>query len=75
MAGAILGVSKAEIGHRITSQAPTSRLKVKVPVYLGYFTAWQNEEGEITFYDDVYGRDTNLLKALESVRNTRNAGA
>lgn len=74
MAGAILGVSKAEIGNRIANGAPTSRLKVKVPVYLGYFTAWQDEQGAIAFYDDIYGRDANVLKALESVRKVRNSG-
>jgi len=39
-------------------------LKKKIPVYLGYFTAWVNEAGDINFYDDVYKRDDRLYKLL-----------
>jgi L,D-transpeptidase YcbB len=39
-------------------------LKEKIPVYIGYFTAWVNEKGEISFYNDVYKRDENLFKLL-----------
>jgi murein L,D-transpeptidase YcbB/YkuD len=39
-------------------------LKEKIPVYIGYFTAWVNEKGEISFYKDVYKRDENLFKLL-----------
>lgn len=42
----------------------TCVLKNKIPVYLGYFTAWVNAEGEINFYEDIYGRDDNLAKLL-----------
>jgi len=42
----------------------TCVLKNKIPVYLGYFTAWVNAEGEINFYDDIYGRDDNLANLL-----------
>lgn len=36
------------------------RLKNSIPVYIGYFTAWVNDEGEIQFFDDVYKRDNRL---------------
>lgn len=39
-------------------------LKNKIPVYIGYFTAWVNEQGEICFFDDVYERDERLSKLL-----------
>jgi len=42
----------------------TCILKTKIPVYIGYFTAWVNEQGEINFYDDIYERDENLFKLL-----------
>jgi len=42
----------------------TCVLKNKIPVYLGYFTAWVNPQGEINFYEDIYGRDENLAKLL-----------
>jgi murein L,D-transpeptidase YcbB/YkuD len=39
-------------------------LKNKIPVYIGYFTAWVNDNGEINFYDDVYDRDDRLAKLI-----------
>jgi len=39
-------------------------LKNKIPVYIGYFTAWVNANGEINFYDDIYERDERLLKLI-----------
>ena len=39
-------------------------LKNKIPVYIGYFTAWVNDAGEISFYKDVYDRDSSLSSLL-----------
>lgn len=39
-------------------------LKNKIPVYIGYFTAWVDEEGELNFYNDVYNRDERLAKLI-----------
>ena len=39
-------------------------LKNKIPVYIGYFTAWVNAEGEINFFEDVYDRDERLAKIM-----------
>jgi murein L,D-transpeptidase YcbB/YkuD len=39
-------------------------LKNKIPVYIGYFTAWVDDEGEIHFYDDIYKRDETLASLL-----------
>ena len=39
-------------------------LKNKVPVYIGYFTAWVDKEGQLNFYKDIYQRDESLLKLL-----------
>ncbi|PWB22065.1 murein L,D-transpeptidase [Flavobacterium sp. HTF] len=44
----------------------TCMLKKKVPIYIGYFTSWVNDNGEISFFPDVYGRDENLDKLLYS---------
>ena len=39
-------------------------LKNKIPIYIGYFTVWVNEEnGEISFYNDIYNKDINDEKA------------
>jgi L,D-transpeptidase YcbB len=42
----------------------TCKLKTKIPIYIGYFTAWVSDDGEIGFYPDVYDRDTQLYKLL-----------
>lgn len=39
-------------------------LKNKVPVYIGYFTAWVDEEGAVHFYDDIYKRDDRLASMI-----------
>lgn len=38
-------------------------LKKKIPVYIGYFTAW-SDNNEVQFYEDVYGRDECLTEYL-----------
>lgn len=42
----------------------TCKLKTKIPIYIGYFTAWVSDDGDIGFYPDVYDRDTQLYKLL-----------
>jgi len=39
-------------------------LKKTVPVFIGYFTAWVNSQGQLNFRDDVYGRDIKLGEKL-----------
>jgi murein L,D-transpeptidase YcbB/YkuD len=39
-------------------------LKKKIPVYIGYLTAWVDENGEINFYKDVYDLDGRLAELL-----------
>lgn len=39
-------------------------LKKKVPVYIGYFTAFVDSEGRLNFRDDVYGHDKRLATTL-----------
>lgn len=39
-------------------------LKFKIPVYIGYFTAWVDNEGTINFYKDIYNKDTRLAEML-----------
>ena len=48
--------------HAGTEKAYT--LKTRIPVYIGYFTAWVDREGEIHFYDDIYERDEQLASLL-----------
>jgi murein L,D-transpeptidase YcbB/YkuD len=39
-------------------------LKQKIPVYIGYFTAFVDHNGALNFRDDIYQRDEPLLKML-----------
>jgi murein L,D-transpeptidase YcbB/YkuD len=39
-------------------------LKQRVPVYIGYFTAFVDSEGRLNFRDDVYGHDAKLATTL-----------
>ena len=41
-------------------------MKNKIPVYIGYFTAWVDDGGAINFYNDLYQRDDRLAELLFS---------
>ena len=38
----------------------TYMLKNKVPIYIGYFTTWVDDKGDIHFYEDIYDKDEKL---------------
>jgi murein L,D-transpeptidase YcbB/YkuD len=35
----------------------TVTLKEPIPVHIGYWTAWVNADGSVTYVDDPYGLD------------------
>ncbi|MQP24394.1 L,D-transpeptidase family protein [Flavobacterium sp. LMO8] len=39
-------------------------LKNKIPVIIGYFTAWVNENNELIMYEDIYERDDKLSNLI-----------
>jgi murein L,D-transpeptidase YcbB/YkuD len=71
MAAAVLGWNVDDIATRL--QGPHSRedLDTEVPVYLTYFTAFPEASGKVAYYDDVYGRDSRLVQAMERVQRLR----
>ena len=72
MAAAVLGTKISAIKTRLrTGRNNTQKLKQHVPVYVAYFTAWPNAEGDVQFYSDMYGRDKHLLKAIKKAGDTR----
>ncbi|HJS00424.1 MAG TPA: L,D-transpeptidase family protein [Flavobacterium sp.] len=40
------------------------QLKTRIPIYIGYFTVWVDDEEMIHFYDDIYERDIKLSSLL-----------
>lgn len=44
-------------------------LKEKVPVFIGYFTAFVDSQGRLNFRDDVYGHDARLAATLFAGKN------
>jgi murein L,D-transpeptidase YcbB/YkuD len=65
MAAAVMGVSVGEIDQQIASGKNRAvQVPVKIPVYISYFTAWPNKDGKVQFFDDVYDRDSYVLKAF-----------
>ncbi|WP_246587987.1 L,D-transpeptidase family protein [Paracoccus bogoriensis] len=40
-------------------------LRPAIPVHLVYFTAWPDDQGRVRLFDDVYGRDARIWRALQ----------
>jgi murein L,D-transpeptidase YcbB/YkuD len=73
MAAAVLGTTVddvKQIAARPERRRPRCR---KIPVYVAYFTAWPNKDGKVEYFDDVYGRDMYMDRALEATRLARRA--
>jgi L,D-transpeptidase YcbB len=61
----LLGWSQDDIAATIgTGEALPVSMKQKTPVHMTYFTAWPDAKGEIHYFDDIYGRDEAIAKAL-----------
>ncbi len=72
MAAAVLGKSKDYVTSRIAAgQNEQEKVSGDIPVYVSYFTAWPEADGNIGFYTDVYDRDRYLLKAIEKTDQLR----
>ena len=74
MAAALLGTTVADVDRKIaTDGTRTERVAGGVPVYLAYFTAWPDAQGNVRYYRDVYDRDAHLSQAIGKTRESRNA--
>ena len=72
MAAAVLGKTKDYVKSNIsTGKNQKENLKVKVPVYVSYFTAWPQKDGSVSYFRDMYGRDAHLMKAFKATRKAR----
>lgn len=73
LAEILLGWDKGWTAHKISKMVNSGRnqaifLDKKIPIYLTYFTAWVDDDGEVAFLDDVYGRDPALMRAFVEYR-------
>jgi len=61
---------QGRLGEDLNADKRTRTLKLErnIPVYLVYFTAWVEPNGEINFRDDIYGHDRRLNQALRQAR-------
>ncbi|MCD2184538.1 L,D-transpeptidase family protein [Rhizobium sp. GN54] len=74
MAAAVLGTSVDQVGAEIAKgRNKAVSVPERIPVYVSYFTAWPDKDGKVEFFDDVYGRDDYMRKALEATRTARQA--
>jgi len=47
-------------------------LPQSIPIYITYMTVWVDEEGQVQFRNDIYGRDRRLAKQLSVINGDDN---
>jgi murein L,D-transpeptidase YcbB/YkuD len=52
----------------VGNQSIHVKLGNPVPVFIFYNTAMVEENGDVHFFDDIYGQDAALVKALAAFR-------
>ena len=58
---------RAQIDQTINSgRTVSANLAQPIPVYIAYFTAAATDEGEVIRYNDIYGRDAPVRRALNA---------
>jgi len=71
---ALLGISVADIDRKIArGETQTERVRGDIPVYLAYFTAWPDAQGNVRYYKDIYERDAHLARAITRTSALRSA--
>jgi L,D-transpeptidase YcbB len=74
MAAAVLGTTEQDVDARIAAgKNVAAKVTADIPVYVSYFTAWPNKDGQIEYFEDVYGRDAAVEKAFETTTKARSA--
>ncbi|MEZ5789592.1 MAG: L,D-transpeptidase family protein [Nitratireductor sp.] len=71
MAAAVLGTSVKYIGDRLSQGHGSDEVKGNIPVYVSYFTAWPESDGEVRYFADIYDRDTAVQKAIDATSKVR----
>lgn len=71
MAAAVLGKSVEELGKYFGKDERGLKVANPVPVYIAYFTAWPDANGNVRFFNDIYDRDSGLQKAFDKTAESR----
>ncbi|OLP61428.1 peptidoglycan-binding protein [Xaviernesmea oryzae] len=72
MAAAVLNTSVDDVAKQIAAGKNKGvSVPSRIPIYVAYFTAWPNKDGQIEYFDDVYDRDLYMNKAFEATRQVR----
>lgn len=72
MAAAVLGTSLDNVNKQIAAgENRAVQVPAKIPVYVAYFTAWPDKDGKVQYFDDVYDRDSYVVKAFDATTKAR----
>lgn len=71
MAAAVLGKPVEELGKYFGKDERGLKVANPVPVYIAYFTAWPDANGDVRFFNDIYDRDTGLQTAFDKTAQSR----
>jgi murein L,D-transpeptidase YcbB/YkuD len=72
MAAAVLRKSRSYIDDRVAARRNEREdLRVPIPVYVAYFTAWPDLDGGVRYSDDIYERDHYLSLAVKRTEASR----
>lgn len=76
MAAAVLGTSTDHVNQQIAKGHNLSEpVSGNIPVYVSYFTAWPDSDGAVGYFEDMYGRDAHLAKAIIATSKVREASS
>ena len=70
----LLGWDRSRVDDEVDGgDSHTVKLPQKVPVHIAYFTAWPDSSGKMMYYNDIYGRDEAMKKAITSTATMRDS--
>jgi murein L,D-transpeptidase YcbB/YkuD len=67
----VLGTTVEHVEAKLKQGHSTEKSRLKIPVYVAYFTAWPDKHGKIEYFGDVYERDARVKLALEKTDAVR----
>ncbi len=71
MAAAVLDKPLDYVAAKIGAGHSSEKITRTIPVYVAYFTAWPDQNGQVAYHGDVYDRDRHLQKALDAIAAVR----